>query len=186
MAIFADNNIGYFDAYWAAMRSGLYFTTVNRYLTADEAAYIVNDCGARVLVASPAVIDAATEMLPLIGDCDVRLMLDEAADGFDSFEDAIAAHPAEPLASQPRGSAHAVQLRHHGPPQGHQATARRNLDHRPPILSASGSWEASSASGEGAVYLSPAPLYHSAPLGFTTGTQSMGGDSGGHGPLRRR
>ena len=45
VAIFADNNIGYFDAYWAAMRSGLYFTTVNRYLTAEEAAYIVNDCG---------------------------------------------------------------------------------------------------------------------------------------------
>ena len=118
VAIFADNNIGYFDAFWGAMRSGLYFTTVNRYLTGEEAAYIVNDCGARVLVASPAVAEAATEMLPLIGDCDVRLMLDEVADGFDSFTDAIAAHPAEPLASQPRGSAMLYSSGTTGRPKG--------------------------------------------------------------------
>ena len=68
MAIFADNHIRYFEAYWAAMRSGLYFTTVNRFLTAEEAAYIVEDCGAQVLVVSEAVRDVAVEMLPSIGN----------------------------------------------------------------------------------------------------------------------
>ncbi|WP_419841055.1 AMP-binding protein [Candidatus Poriferisodalis sp.] len=195
VAIFADNNIGYFDAYWAAMRSGLYFTTVNRYLTAEEAAYIVNDCGAQVLLASPAVADVAAEMLPLIGDCGIRLMLDGVSsglagagtsadgasvgtggtfDGFDSFEDAIAAHPAEPLAEQPRGSAMLYSSGTTGRPKG----IKRPLDGTSitdPDLIGSGLLGGVFGFSEGTRYLSPAPLYHSAPLSFSTGTQSVGG-----------
>ncbi|MEC9058204.1 MAG: AMP-binding protein, partial [Actinomycetota bacterium] len=104
IAIFADNHIRYFEAFWAAMRSGLYFTTVNRFLTAEEAAYIVQDCGAQVLVASEAVRDVAVEMLPLIPNCPVRLMFDNAADGFESFETVVDQYPTDPLDEQPRGS----------------------------------------------------------------------------------
>ncbi len=174
VAVFADNNIGYFDAFWGTVRSGLYFTTVNRYLTADEAAYIVNDCGARVLVASLAVAEAAAEMLPLIGDCDIRLMFDAASAGFDSFDDAIAAYPAEPLAEQPRGSTMLYSSGTTGRPKG----IKRPLDGTSitePDLIGAGLVGGIFGIGEGSVYLSPAPLYHSAPLSFTTGTQTMGG-----------
>jgi long-chain acyl-CoA synthetase len=47
IAILAENHVRYFEVYWAAMRSGLYLTAVNRYLKADEAAYLVNRLGSR-------------------------------------------------------------------------------------------------------------------------------------------
>ena len=40
IAMFLDNDIRFYDVVWAALRSGLYLTTVNRYLTAEEAGYI--------------------------------------------------------------------------------------------------------------------------------------------------
>ena len=59
LAVFLENHLRYFEIAWAALRSGLYLTTVNRYLTGPEAAYIVEDCGAQVLVSSRAVHQAA-------------------------------------------------------------------------------------------------------------------------------
>jgi long-chain acyl-CoA synthetase len=59
IAVFLENHLRYFEVAWAALRSGLYLTTVNRYLTTPEAAYIVDDCGAQVLVSSRAVHETA-------------------------------------------------------------------------------------------------------------------------------
>ena len=52
VSIFMENNLAYFVVVWAALRSGLYLTTVNRYLTAEEAAYIIDNSGSRALVTS--------------------------------------------------------------------------------------------------------------------------------------
>ncbi len=53
-AVFLENHPRFLEVCWAGDRSGLYFTTVNSYLTAGEVAHIVNDCGARVVVSSSA------------------------------------------------------------------------------------------------------------------------------------
>ena len=174
VAIFADNHPRYFEAYWGAIRSGLYFTTVNRYLTAEEAAYIVTDCGAKVLVASPAVRDVAIEMLPHMTDCPVRLMFDDPAPGFESFDEGIERFPAEPLARQPRGSTMLYSSGTTGRPKGIKRPLGADQITDNDVVGGAlvgGLF----GIGEDSVYLSPAPLYHSAPLGFTTGTQSMGG-----------
>src|SRR5688572_2071999 len=47
VAIFAENHPRYLEVCWAAERSGLYYTAINSHLSADEVAYIVDDCGAR-------------------------------------------------------------------------------------------------------------------------------------------
>src|ERR1700749_3185873 len=54
IAVLFANEPELFPVVWAAQRTGLYYTPVNWHLTAEEAAYIVADCGAKVLVASPA------------------------------------------------------------------------------------------------------------------------------------
>src|SRR5262249_54170614 len=50
IAILMENNLRYLEVVWAAFRSGLYVTAVNRYLPPDDASYIVNDCMAKALI----------------------------------------------------------------------------------------------------------------------------------------
>ena len=174
IAIFSDNHIRYFETYWAALRSGLFFTTVNRFLTAPEASYIVRDCEARVLVASQAVRDVAVEMLPDIVTCPIRLMFDGTVEGYENFESAIEQYPAEPLQDQPRGSIMLYSSGTTGQPKGiKRALDGSHITDRDPI--GEGLVGALFGMSGDSVYLSPAPLYHSAPLGFSAGTQSIGG-----------
>ena len=49
VALFMENHPRFLEVVWAALRSGLYITAVNCYLTADEVAYIVDDCEAKAL-----------------------------------------------------------------------------------------------------------------------------------------
>ncbi len=174
VALLMENNPRYFEIFWAALRSGLYFTTINRYLTADEAAYIVNDAGAKAFIASAALAGTAAEMLPLVPDTTLRLMTDGAVDGFDGYEDAVAAFPAEPLAEQPRGEMMLYSSGTTGRPKGiRRPLAGLDISTGPGGVTAlvDRLWGFSADS----VYLSPAPMYHSAPLGFTTATQAHGG-----------
>ena len=173
IAIFADNHPRFFEVFWAAARSGLYFTTVNRYLQADEAAYIVNDCGATAFVASHAKADVAAEIVDLIPDCPLRLMWDGTVAGYEPYEERLAEHPPAPLERQPLGETMLYSSGTTGRPKGIKrplsgadvgAGLRLN-----PLLSGLFGMDADS------IYLSPAPLYHSAPLAWTTTTQSLGG-----------
>ena len=91
IAMLALNDMRCFEVYWAALRSGLYVTAVNRHLTKDEIAYIVEDCGARVLICSPELAERAPAVEQLL-----------TFDGtYEAFRDAVSA---EPLAEQPRGA----------------------------------------------------------------------------------
>jgi acyl-CoA synthetase (AMP-forming)/AMP-acid ligase II len=72
IAVLFANEPDLFPVVWAAQRTGLYYTPVNWHLTPEEAAYIVADCDARVLVASPVhaglteQIRAAVPSVPLV------------------------------------------------------------------------------------------------------------------------
>ncbi|MBT4045155.1 MAG: AMP-binding protein, partial [Rhodospirillaceae bacterium] len=48
IAIFMENNAAFLQICWAAHRAGLYYTCISSYLMAEEVAYIVGNCGARV------------------------------------------------------------------------------------------------------------------------------------------
>ena len=52
LAVMAENRIEIAEALWAALRTGGVITMVNTHLTTAEAAYIINDCEAKVLIVS--------------------------------------------------------------------------------------------------------------------------------------
>src|SRR5438046_2506172 len=71
-AIFMENSPRYLEACGAGERAGLYYTCINSYLTAEELAYIVDNCEAQVLVTSLArlpVARAALATCPRVRRC---------------------------------------------------------------------------------------------------------------------
>ena len=91
VAILMENHARYFDVIWAVMRSGLYLTTINRYLTTDEATYILDNCEAKVLVASHYLADIAGPLPTASTRCKTWLMVDGTVPGCQDYEEAIAA-----------------------------------------------------------------------------------------------
>ena len=103
IAILMENNLRYFEVFWAALRSGLIFTPINRYFTPDEAAYVVNDSGAKALFTSAHMGETARALVNSIPDCPFRLIVDGSCPGYDELDAALATFPKTPLTNEPRG-----------------------------------------------------------------------------------
>jgi long-chain acyl-CoA synthetase len=175
LAIFMDNNERYLEVCWAAQRSGLYFTPINYHFNADEVAYIVEDCDATALVTSAALAAIASDLAPNLPDrVATRLMVGDAtADGYERYDDAVAAYPAEPLAEELEGHAMLYSSGTTGRPKGIRYALERTPVGNP--ATALGGFASTYGIGEDTVYLSPAPLYHSAPLQFCIAVTRLGG-----------
>ena len=174
VAVVLPNDHRTHEVAWGLQRSGLYYTMVNSHLAAEEAAYIVNDCGAQVLITSAALSALATELVPLTPGLTHRLSIgDTAVDGYDSYDDFIAAAEPVPLDTELEGSPMLYSSGTTGRPKG----IRRPLTDKPfgsestlgPMLTHLMGF------AEGDVYLSPAPLYHSAPLVWSMTVHRLGG-----------
>jgi fatty-acyl-CoA synthase len=172
LAILMENNLHFMEPVWAGFRSGLYVTTVNRYLPPDEAAYIVNDCGAKAIVTSYEKRETAAGLAELIPDCPIRLMIGGTIPGWESYEDALAGASPEPLAEEWIGDSMLYSSGTTGRPKG-------ILRPLPQMTAAEGFAMRQMGNqygyGPDTVYLSPAPLYHAAPLAFVLGVLSFGG-----------
>ncbi|OUS14811.1 acyl-CoA synthetase [Gammaproteobacteria bacterium 50_400_T64] len=174
IAIFMENNLRYFEVMWAALRSGLYLTTVNQYLTDEEAGYIVDNCGADVLIASKRLSDVAGKLKAFAPNCRHWLMVDGTVDGYEAYEDAIASQPTNNLDAEPAGQFMLYSSGTTGRPKGifRPMLSRGIADEVGPIGTIQQKvWGVD----KDAIYLSPAPLYHSAPLAFCHGILANGG-----------
>ena len=175
IAIFMENNDRYLEVCWAAQRSGLYFTPINYHFNAEEVAYIVDDCDAAAFVTSDALAAAAAELVALLPDrVSTRLMVGETTiDGYERYDDAVAGSRAAPLAEELEGHAMLYSSGTTGRPKGIRYALERVPVGNP--TAALAGFQTTYGVGEDTVYLSPAPLYHSAPLQFCISVTRLGG-----------
>ena len=173
IAFSMENNARFLEVAWAAQRSGLYYTAASSRLTSGELEYIVNDCGAKAFITSAYLKDQAAELVDKIPNVDIRLMMGGTIDGYESYEDAVAAHPAEKLAEELEGADLLYSSGTTGRPKGVKTALPLTPAPAPSAVLLLG--QALYSFTDQSIYLSPAPLYHAAPLRFTMAIHRIGG-----------
>ena len=173
IAVMMDNNARYLEIMWAAERAGVYVTCLSSKLLVDEAEYILRDGDCRLLIVSQAIAAQAAALLPRIGDL-TRFMVGGTAEGYDSYEAARDAQPDGPIADPSPGQIMLYSSGTTGKPKG----VRFPLPEEPfgenvsPLV---GLGQALYGWTPDLVYLSPAPMYHAAPLRWSMAVHQIGG-----------
>jgi acyl-CoA synthetase (AMP-forming)/AMP-acid ligase II len=171
IAIFMENHPRFFEICWAAQRSGLHYTPISSRLTPPEVEYIVKDCGAKVFIASHAKRDVAAALAGPLAALR-RYMVSGSIDGFASYEDAVAEQPPEPVPDEAEGTDLLYSSGTTGRPKGVRIPVLGKPIGTPPALVLLLKLVYGASAND--VYLSPAPLYHAAPLRFNLGMQRLG------------
>jgi long-chain acyl-CoA synthetase len=170
VAFMLDNTPRYYDLTWGAQRSGLRYVCISSRLTQAETDYILENSGAKLLVVSASLAPAAEALSTHIE----RFVLGGECSGFDSWESAVATMPATPIADERAG----VDMLYSSGTTGQPKGVRVPLPADPNIAAsnalvmlAMGLYRFNAES----VYLSPAPLYHAAPLRWSMTVHRIGG-----------
>jgi long-chain acyl-CoA synthetase len=174
VALIAENHERYLEVAWAAQRAGLRYTAISPRLTAEEVEYLLRDADARLLIASAQTADVAGEAAAAAG-LDDLICLDDPPAGFDSYEELVAAEPPEALADEAEGVEFLYSSGTTGRPKAIKTELPLTPIGTPPPLV--GLIVRLYGFDESTVYLSPAPLYHSAPLRFNMACHRLGGTS---------
>jgi acyl-CoA synthetase (AMP-forming)/AMP-acid ligase II len=173
VAALLDNQPAYFDVTWATLRAGLYLVPINWHLTADEAGYIVADCGATALITTATLAPVVAALEPYLDGVTTRLVVDGDLPGFERYEDVVDGRVIEPVPDECEGTWMFYSSGTTGRPKGivpplAKAPLGAPIGITDLMVGLYGFTPESR-------YLSPAPLYHAAPAGWTNGTQRIGG-----------
>lgn len=171
VAVLLENRLDYFVVIWAIRRSGLRWVPINWHLHPRESAYIVDNCDARVFVASPKLRELAEQSAAQSPKLELLISVDEAFGAFQAIDDLP---PAPPVADL-EGSAMMYSSGTTGAPKGivralpPQAAGTPGPAEHP--MRESYHFDGNT------MFLCPGPLYHAAPLFWTMGAQVLGGTS---------
>ncbi len=172
VAILMENNEHMHAVMWAARRAGLYYVPINTHLTAAEAAYIIDNSAAKAIVGSGKLKDTLAGLgAELPNGLPPVLLIAGQLDGWQSYPECVADQSDTPIDDEIEGDLLQYSSGTTGRPKG----IKRALPHIPPsevpgLMSALVSfWMHPDA-----VYLSPAPLYHTAPSVWSMQTQAGG------------
>jgi long-chain acyl-CoA synthetase len=176
IALLMENRLAFMEICWAAQRAGLYYTAISRYLTQDEIAYIVKDCGARIVITSPKCAEQVKGLITGAPDEPLFYMMDEPLPPFRSWDKEAGAQPTTPIGDEVAGYDMLYSSGTTGRPKGIKKPFEGNPIDMPnrfmQILCAD-----MCGMGVDSIYLSPAPLYHAAPLRFNMTMIMLGGTS---------
>lgn len=173
VAVLLDNDLAFFELVWGARRQGIYYTPVSTHLTPAEATYIVRDSGAKVFFVAARFANVVEELLAdnparctvfaLHGEITGALDYETELKRFDRYIE---------IPDGPVGKDFFYSSGTTGRPKGIKQPLFQNITQ----AQASGDWVRENFGfDENTVYLSPAPLYHGAPLRFTLRTIESGG-----------
>ena len=177
VAILMENNEHIHAVMWAARRSGLYYVPINTHLTAAEAAYIVENSNAKAIVGSAALREICAGLAEhLAGGLPELLLIagpiaEGDLEGWQRYPECVADQPDTPIDDEIEGDLLQYSSGTTGRPKG----IKRELPHVPPedapgMMSALvGFWM-----DPDTIYLSPAPLYHTAPSVWSMSVQGAG------------
>ena len=173
IAILMENCPAVLGVAWAAQRSGLYYTALNSHLRSAEVQYILDDCGAGALMTTPAMADVVSGLD--LTRVPVRVSFGGPLPGFSDYETVVAAFSGAPVTDESEGREMLYSSGTTGRPKG----VRKELPNTSmgdtsaaPVQIALGLVRR--GAGADSVYLSPAPLYHSAPLVYCMSMLRLG------------
>lgn len=169
VVIWLENCLEYLPICWGAQRAGLVFVAMSTKLTATEAAYIVADSGAQAIFAGARFASLAAALPAIAG----RYALDGEIPSWTAFEPAVAAQPTSPIADQSPGRDMLYSSGTTGRPKGVRGPLPEGALDAGDALT--GLVAALYGFRPGMRYLSPAPLYHAAPLRYCMAVHRFGG-----------
>ncbi|MFM1982591.1 MAG: hypothetical protein RJB22_1310 [Pseudomonadota bacterium] len=170
VAFMLENTPDYYNLTWGAQRAGLRYVCISSRLTADETDYILENSGAKLFVISAGLAGAAAKLTTQVE----RYALGGAVPGYGVLEEALAPMPKTPIADERAG----VDMLYSSGTTGRPKGVRIPLPEDPAIdqsnslvMLAMGLFRFTPDS----IYLSPAPLYHAAPLRWSMTVHKIGG-----------
>ena len=172
-AVLLENRIEFFTLIWGSQRAGTMLVPISTRLTAPEIAYILRDSGAKLLITSTAFAHVLGQLRSEFPDLPMLVM---DGDGEEDFGRALAAHPAAPIADPRAGMVMLYSSGTTGRPKGIRPAPPADSDPQAsvPLMGLAVMGAGMPADGS-MVYLSPAPLYHAAPIGWCSTVHRLGG-----------
>lgn len=173
IALLMDNCAEYFELAWGAQRAGLYFVCISTKLTAGEVAYILEDSQAQILFATPGLAEVAHLAADAAGTITSKFAVGGPIDGFEDYASARDSQPAWPITDESAGADMLYSSGTTGRPKGIKvALTGAPIDSPNPLQALA---QMVYGITPEARYLSPAPLYHAAPLRWCMSVHKIGG-----------